>query len=47
MNLSKLLRATGGLFIGAAVGLIMANQGVAAEYEWTFQTSENTGEPQF
>ncbi|WP_319412523.1 TRAP transporter substrate-binding protein [uncultured Cohaesibacter sp.] len=47
MNLSKLLRATGGLFIGAAVGLIMANQGIAAEYEWTFQTSENTGEPQF
>ncbi|WP_321447917.1 TRAP transporter substrate-binding protein [uncultured Cohaesibacter sp.] len=47
MTLSKLLRASGGLFVGAALGLIMANQAVAADYEWTFQTSENTGEPQF
>nr|WP_321454657.1 TRAP transporter substrate-binding protein [uncultured Cohaesibacter sp.] len=44
---SKLFRATGGL-IGAALGLAMAHQAaLAADYEWTFQTSENTGEPQF
>ena len=47
MTLSKLLRASGGLIFGAALGLVMANQALAAEYEWTFQTSENTGEPQF
>ncbi|WP_119309206.1 TRAP transporter substrate-binding protein [Cohaesibacter haloalkalitolerans] len=47
MSLSKLLRASGGLIVGAALGLVMAHQAIAAEYEWTFQTSENTGEPQF
>nr|WP_319389809.1 TRAP transporter substrate-binding protein [uncultured Cohaesibacter sp.] len=47
MSLSKLLRASGGMIVGAALGLVMAHQAIAAEYEWTFQTSENTGEPQF
>ncbi|PLW75309.1 TRAP transporter substrate-binding protein [Cohaesibacter celericrescens] len=46
MTFSKLLRKSGGL-LGAALGLVMAHQAAAADYEWTFQTSETTGEPQF
>ena len=46
MTFSKLFRATGGL-MGAALGLVMAHQAAAADYEWTFQTSETAGEPQF
>lgn len=42
------LTRTVGRFLGAAVGLaLMGQTALAAEYEWTFQTSESAGEPQF
>ncbi|SNY89964.1 TRAP-type mannitol/chloroaromatic compound transport system, substrate-binding protein [Cohaesibacter sp. ES.047] len=46
MKFSKVFGFSGGL-IAAGLGLAMAGQAVAAEYEWTFQTSETAGEPQF
>lgn len=38
----------GGRLMGAALGIaLMGQTALAAEYEWTFQTSETAGEPQF
>ncbi|MCW2305979.1 TRAP transporter substrate-binding protein [Rhodobium gokarnense] len=46
MIVSKLART--GALVGAALGLAVAVQAAkAAEYEWTFQTSETAGEEQF
>lgn len=47
MTASKFAR-TGGRLLGAALAFaVMAQPALAAEYEWTFQTSETAGEPQF
>lgn len=47
MIVSKLARASGCL-MGAAMGLaVLTHVAAAAEYEWTFQTSETAGEEQF
>lgn len=45
---TKLLKLTGGLSMAAVIGLAAAPDAKAqAKYNWTFQTSETAGEPQF
>jgi TRAP-type mannitol/chloroaromatic compound transport system substrate-binding protein len=46
MKSLKLTRL-GAPLLGAALGMALVGQAAAAEYEWTFQTSETAGEPQF
>ncbi|NYZ16818.1 TRAP transporter substrate-binding protein [Azospirillum sp. RWY-5-1] len=47
-TISKLLTLTGGLTMAAMIGLATAPEARAqAKYNWTFQTSETAGEPQY
>lgn len=47
-TISKLLKLTGGLTMAAVIGLAATPEAQAqAKYNWTFQTSETAGEPQY